>query len=216
MQTARPRIARKMDVKVKTDIDLTDFEQEPLSWLASKTKDYGLKYLLAHADDGVIWGIIEGERLLTSYEAAPRILPQLRGFTLRQCRLFAKTGGELFLWRADGGWQAYYVADEPGTEVSVLDEAYVLWGDQIDRTVQSQDVHFTVVADGVQGLRHAVPLKLDKTVFQGEKNRPLYLTVRHYLKEEEETGQQFIAYSRLVDLQSEQEKEDNDGLATTE
>jgi CRISPR-associated protein (TIGR03984 family) len=175
------------------------FTEEPCKWLEKKATEYELKYLLAYADDGVIWGVIENGKLLTSDEAAPSISPKMRIPTLQECRLFSGEGGELYLWHVNEGWQARYIKDEGSSEVRALDEDYVLWGDHVDSAIQSQDDRFTVVADGAQGLRHAVPLRLNRTTLPGGK-RPLRLTVRHYLEEHQGTGQLFIAYSRLVRL----------------
>jgi len=197
-QGAPQRTPRKLMGKCEpVDVPI-DFTESPHKWLERKAAAYGLKYLLAYADDGVIWGVIEDGKLFISSEAAPSISPRLRAQTLQECRLFSEEGGELYLWRTDGGWRARHTEDKESSEARVLDENYVLWGDHVD-SIRPQDDRFTVVTDGVQGLRHAVPLRLDETILPGGK-RPLRLTVRHYLEEREETGQLFIAYSRLVKL----------------
>ena len=50
---------------------VVDFDPENLiSWLEGQAKTYKLKYLLAHADDGVIWGRVDKKgHLRTSYDA---------------------------------------------------------------------------------------------------------------------------------------------------
>ncbi len=64
---------------------------------------YTLKYLLAHAEDGVIWGRLDGEELITSHTIAPKYSPPLRAVTLQTVRLFAPVG-ELLVWRDDQGY----------------------------------------------------------------------------------------------------------------
>ena len=36
-------------------IPMDTFANDPIKWLSKQMEDHQLKYLLAHADDGVIW-----------------------------------------------------------------------------------------------------------------------------------------------------------------
>lgn len=171
-----------------------ELENDIRNWLLNQGKRYVAKYLLAHAEDGVIWGLIDDNGLQTSDTVAPHISPPLCVSSLLQCRLFSEEG-ELLIWRTDHGWRARLVQDEPNSEVGALDEDYVLWGNGCEGGKDP----FTVVVEGVQGLRHAVPISLPQTHFD-DKKHPLRITVRHYLEENPNTGQFFIGYSRLVKL----------------
>jgi hypothetical protein len=93
------------------DIDMAGFVDKPLQWLSQQMYAHGLKYLLAHADDGVIWGRLDDEELITSHDVAPEYSPPLRAATLQTVRLFARAG-ELFVWRDEAGvWTGRLIAE---------------------------------------------------------------------------------------------------------
>ena len=172
-------------------------------WLQRQAVVYELQWLLAHADDGVVWGRRDNMQLLTSDSVAPRISPRLRLETLQTARLFAEHA-ELLLWR-DGEhfWNARVIRDpQPGETAmftDAIDELTMLWGTD----PQLLENNFTLMSDGAQGLRHVVPLPIDGTFH--ERNRPLRLLVRHYLTENDQ-GFTRIAASRLVNLLCQLEK----------
>lgn len=172
-------------------------------WLQAQATQHGFKWLLAHADDGVIWGRVDNGQLITSDSVSPEVSPPLRTETLQQARLFAEHG-ELLLWR-DGvnQWHARLIrkpADgETPTFTDAIDEPQILWGTDPQPLANG----FTLMSDGAQGLRHTVPLvvmgKFD------EASRPLRLWVRHYLKDDD-SGFTRIVASRLFDLRVEDAK----------
>ena len=185
----------------------TDFADDPVGWLARKAAAYGLTTLLAHADDGVIWGRRDGKRLALSSNAFPEISPPLRAVTLQQARLFGEEA-ELLLWRdGDNQWCARLL-DDNGTEQQgwCFDEPQLQWGDH----AEAEKDGFTLVADGQEGLRHAVPLPADGISFDSQGNwHPLRLGVRHYL-ERDEDGSLIIAQGRLTGLWAEGREEGSD------
>src|SRR5947209_17352687 len=85
-----------------TDIDWTGFANNPAKWLSQQMQLHELKYLLAHADDGVIRGRLDSDGLITSRVVAPEYSPPLRTETLQTARVFAPTG-ELLIWRDEAG-----------------------------------------------------------------------------------------------------------------
>lgn len=172
-------------------------------WLQMQAVAYGLRWLLAHADDGVVWGRRDNIQLLTSDSVAPHVSPRLRPETLQTARLFAEHA-ELLLWRdGERSWNARVIREpQPGetaTFTDAIDELPMLWGTDPQRL----ENNFTLMSDGAQGLRHAVPLVIDGTFH--ERNRPLRLLVRHYLTENTQ-GFARIAASRLVNLLCQVEK----------
>ncbi|NWJ97162.1 MAG: TIGR03984 family CRISPR-associated protein [Chloroflexi bacterium] len=156
-------------------------------WLTTQAEGYTETfYLLAHADDGVIWGRLSGGKLVT----AP-VSPALNDETLQNARLFSK-GIEIYLWRdGDGNFQARSIKDGEGNARQYFDEAQILWGTHSEPTQGG----FTLMSDGAQGLRHSVPIE----VKAHGRGRPLRLKLRHYL-DEDDKGFVRVAYSRLVDL----------------
>lgn len=165
-------------------------------WLLEQAGEHRFKWLLAHADDGVIWGRWDNGSLLTSdtVDSSGEISPLFREETLWQARLFAPQR-ELYLWRdGDSCWQARLIRDVVSNETpdwhEAIDEYQMLWG----TTARSLEQGFTLMSDGVQGLRHIVPLKVSTN--PDENVRPLRLGVRHYLEKSKRDGDK--GYTRIV------------------
>lgn len=182
------------------------------AWLLAQAEAYSLRYLLAHADDGVIWGRVdakidgsEGLELILSHAVAPGISPVLSAMTLQQARLFGETA-ELLLWR-DGDNIFHYrlLADDAGMSTvysECYDEAQLLWGTD----GQQLEHNFTLLRDGAQGFCHAVPLALnleiDGSLLRQENQNQIgpRLRVRHYLAQDNDDPTARVAVSRLVGL----------------
>jgi len=177
---------------------------EPVAWLTEQANG-ATCWLLAHADDGVIWGKVENGVLMTARDAAQGtahertvndICPPLREVTLHMARLFNEYG-EVLVWRDGntGEWRArmiYAASDAPQpTFKEALDEHHLLWGNQATAITAA----FTLLNDSGQGLRHVVPVAVDASAL------PLRLRVRHLISEEDDTGFARIAASRLVTLE---------------
>lgn len=161
--------------------------QDVRTWLQEQAAG-GTFFLLAHADDGVIWGRMENGTLVTAPETD--FSPPLRTETLQSARLFNDTG-EIYLWRdGDNRFHARAIIDGAGDSAEYYDEDHILWGDH----VEASEGHFTWMSDGAQGLRQIVPIPVANPA---EHHRPVRLTVRHYLSEDE-FGFARVAHSRLV------------------
>ncbi|MCA6596728.1 MAG: CRISPR-associated protein Csx19 [Pseudanabaena sp.] len=176
--------------------DPPDFlnNQDLRDWLEGKAQQHNLRYLLAHAEDGVIWGRFDDHRLKTSGDVFDQFA-KLRSQILQQCRMFGDKC-EVMLWKVGKDWKARSIEDTNNPDCLPDDEHQILWGTKPE---QEKD-GFTLVADGQEGLKHAVPLinisfDQSKTLY-----RPLRLTVRHYLDEDPDTGVVRIYLSRLVNL----------------
>jgi len=98
----------------------------------------------------------------------------------------------VLLWR-DDGWKARFVADVSGNDNDVIDEDQILWGNAVERLVKDG---FTLLREGAQGMRHAVPIVITAEQL---KHHQLRLRVRHYITENED-GEASITLSRLVQL----------------
>jgi len=155
-------------------------------------------WLLAHADDGVIWGKVENGTLTTAWDVTqgtnwPSVSPQLNLITLQTARLFNENA-ELLLWRDDNksGWSARLIqsveADQGASFCECLDEYHFLWGNRADAVTDT----FTLLSDSGQGFHHIVPHATAK----GSK-----LKVR-YLIAEDKSGYKRIAANRLVCLEA--------------
>lgn len=195
----REIISRPAVVEPITDCSISDVKV----WLQTQAIQHNLRWLLAHADDGVIWGELRDGQLVTSDSVVPEVSPPLRAETLQQARLFA-IHAELLLWRdGDNRWHARLIRDAAEGEdyafTDAIDEPQILWGTDPQPLANG----FTLMSDGAQGLRHAIPLAV-RGKFD-ESSRPLRLWVRHYLQDDE-SGFTRIVASRLFDVKLEEVK----------
>jgi CRISPR-associated protein (TIGR03984 family) len=186
------------------DCENISSDQQLTDWLQMKAKEHRSSYLLAHATDGVIWGRFQKQsfHLVTSRDAFSQ-LPELSGKTLQQCRIFGDNA-EVMLWRVDSRWKARLIEDKNLPESSYIEEKQMLWGTHAENV--NKNLEFTLVTDGRQGLKHAIPLinigfknrqQDKKTIY-----RPIRLLIRHYI-DYDDSGIAKIHLSRLVNLESE-------------
>jgi CRISPR-associated protein (TIGR03984 family) len=179
------------------DVDVEEFSQDPRTWLAKRMNE-GMPWLLAHADDGVIWGELQNDgTLLLSSDIFndpaeyPSVAVPLRAITLQQARIFGPAG-EILIWRINEGFAGRTIEDGKITLEALPVEKHLLWhqGNPVKVDPQSG---FALLQEGQQGQRHAPP------VIPDGKRRPA-LKVRHYVDYDDE-GQAYIALSRLVALE---------------
>lgn len=184
-------------------ISVPEHDLEDLhTWLTQAAKDLGVTLLLAHADDGVIWGRVADNTLHTSTMELPGISPELRLRTIQQCRLFGPVA-ELLLWKSEGDWRVRVLRDGDGPAHDHFDEMQIVWGTQAQRTPGG----FTFLQEGAEGRKHAIPLAVDNDMLAKRRVR---LQVRHYIDYNPD-GEARIAASRLVDLvliDAQEEEED--------
>jgi CRISPR-associated protein (TIGR03984 family) len=179
------------------DVDSIIDSQSLISWLKQKANEFHLKYLLAHAEDGVIWGYFQDDKLNIAHSIFPEVLefPELRLLTLQQCRVFGEPG-EILLWQTDKGLKARLIQDDDNTE-KLPDEVQIILGTQ-----GTEKDGFTLLSDGQQGLKHAVPLTgIQFDHKEKTQHRPVRLLVRHYI-DYNDAGVARIFLSRLVSLTS--------------
>jgi CRISPR-associated protein (TIGR03984 family) len=189
-----------------------DFSQQSLqSWLKQQAQNYQLLYLLAHAEDGVIWGRfdLETRRLTTARAVFPEEhFPKLRLNTLQQCRIFGEAG-EVLLWNSNSKWRSRLILRSKVSElvaqkqIGLIPESQILWGTQGEL-----NGNFTLLSDGSQGLKHAVPIAVEESYFRKDNKqlyRPVRLKVHHYFCYDSD-GLARIYLSRLVDLYAHSKK----------
>jgi len=192
---------RKIEKCTYSNVPITvdaGFIAKPKEWLSDWAKKHTLTTLLAHADDGVIWGRMDEEQLILSGKAFPDVSPSLRAITLQQVRLFGPSA-ELLVWRdGDGAWHGRLL-DDDGMDAQgwYFDESQLQWGDHQEG---KEARGFTLVADGQEGLRHAVPLPAARIPFGKNGYHPLRLGIRHYLERDEDDGMLTVSQSRLTVL----------------
>lgn len=175
--------------------NLAQFEQDIPAWFASQSAVGPQSWLLAHMENGVIWGKIVDQQLVLSSSLFPDVSPPLDAFTLWEARLFGENA-EVRVWRSASGFEACRIEDRTKEEATAFDESHHLWG----TAAVKQKGAFILLADGQQGLQHAVPCSIEPRYFRSrELYRPVVLRTRHYLDFDED-GRATIVASRLVAL----------------
>ncbi len=169
-----------------------DFNGDIKIWLEQQATTNNLRWLLAHADDGVIWGEVRDGTLCQSnclFE------PDLRPETLQMVHLFG-VSGELYLWKSDNSWISRLITDCEGDKKEYYDETHLLWGKEVEK----RENGFVHVRHGAEGLRHAPPV-------EGEDiEPPLGINVRHYIGYDDD-GQAYVEFSRLISISPFNKKE---------
>jgi len=171
------------------------------AWMITQANAHtslGLRWLLAHCDDGVIWGeYASGQLKLSCDQGAFPVRGglALRGETLQQARLFGEHA-ELLLWRrSQVQWNVTLRRDDRGNQAEIIDEGHLLWGYVRDGEIPLRNGGFVQLSEGAQGIVHAPPLG-DTTPTEMQRAS---LKVRHYLGEDD-AGVARITHSRLVRL----------------
>ena len=179
-------------------VDLNTFTTDIVAWFATQSPLGTDTWLLAYAEDGVIWGKLEQGKLALPQTDTPTLTP----LTLLEARLFGENG-EVHIWRTDNGFSACRITEQP-KENGAFDEIQRLWGTDFDRDSKVGD-GFTLLVDGLEGLRHAVPLVVPTNYFVKPPPRfhPALIQTRHYFQVDAETGVTSVALSRLVSIDAE-------------
>jgi CRISPR-associated protein (TIGR03984 family) len=166
-------------------------------WFEQQMRANRLRWLLAYADDGVIWGELRDTLLVTSDTAFAVRSPAgtLRTLTLQRAYAFGPDA-ELLLRRADNDWCASLRRDGAGGEADYYDERYLLWGTDVGATRAG----FVELTEGARGIRHTPPALV---IPRG--NQRGGLLVRHYLTQDSASGLLRVSARRLVDLQGAKE-----------
>ncbi len=175
-----------------------------VEWLEKQieqNQQFNFEYLLAHTDDGVIWGKVKNNKLLLSSAVDSQISPPLIFETLQQVRLFSFEA-ELLVWRdGDNQLNARLISNlidgEKPDFTEAIDEEQILWGTDAKIYKNSPELEFSLMKEGSQGLRHIVPIKIEGKF--DETSRPLRLLVRHYISEDTNGFNRIVA-SRLLSL----------------
>ena len=164
-------------------------------WIEAKAREHKLQYVLAHAEDGVIWGRFDNNHFITSGDVFTEFkFAELRSQTLQECRIFSKDGGEVHLWRKGKEWRSNFTEDNQYEEK--IEERQILWGTHGQKNEQ---YGFTLLRDGSQGLRHAVPFTDIEVDANQKLVKPVRLIVHHYITYDD-VGVARISHGRLVDL----------------
>jgi CRISPR-associated protein (TIGR03984 family) len=188
--------AKEVATIVQIDpVDCSDLTAGLGNWVTRQLEETG--FVLAHFDDGVVWGKLIDSALVTSNEFAPEISPPFRLDTLQQAFIFGKRS-EIRLWKDElDNWKARRVSDvEDNTGDNYrFDEYQILWGTKLKQECPND---FSWISEArQQGMEHVVPVKVDDAQL---KARQLRLHVRHFINCDGETGQARVFLSRLVDV----------------
>jgi len=177
-----------------------------IEWINGGSKPDGLAngfvWLLAHLADGVTWGKADRNgRWILGSTAFPDLCPTIREDNLLELRLFCPKG-EILVWHHDEGFSGRLLEDDPaGAQepcVAPDDETRILLG---GRLIEEPKGGFSRVRTS-DGREQVVALECAGEDFSGGR-WPLRLKVRHYFKQDENTGAVRVAATRLVDVYKE-------------
>jgi CRISPR-associated protein (TIGR03984 family) len=177
--------------KIASNIGNAELIANPLEGLETRAVTGKYEYLLAHLDDGVVWGYVKDNKSLKV--SSP---PELRLETLWELRLFGAKS-EWHAWRVENQWFACMVTDDEGGTMKAFDEQYILWGTGPVEGETPED-GFYPVREADLGVMHAPPIKMNE-------RHKLKISVRHYLGHDE-TGSAYVKLSRLMGLSNGGEK----------
>lgn len=167
-------------------------------WLAGRMKENNLITLLAFADDGVIWGRMDDDKLVISHEASQKDdkknYTQLRGKTLQQVFAFSEMM-EVRIFRDEmGDWKAMKIEDEGEQFIT---ESQILWGDkpakEEDQPVNRQ---FTKLLAERKGIPPQI-LPIEREKYADGKYVRLEV---HHMVDFNEDGEAYIKLSRLAGI----------------
>lgn len=164
-----------------------DFNGDIKTWLEQQANTNNLRWLLAHVDDGVIWGEVRDDGLHLSTHLYG---PELRAKTLQMVRMFGEAG-ELYLWKSTNDWSTRLVLEGKGNTKQYYDETHMLWGTHVDKIEDG----FALLHHGAEGLRHAPPMQLP----EGKLELQPVLNVRHFVNYDDD-GQAYVEFSRLISI----------------
>ena len=176
-------------VEPVADFDVRNDEQL-LNHLTTQAQTHGLRYLLAYHDDGVVWGRFENRQWAFS-AGKFAISPPFRALTLQECRAFGPTA-ELLIWHNNGTLKASILTEGDGSKLERFSQTQLLWGDRME----AQKDGFSLLREGAQDLRHAVPLALANVKAGEALKARVRLTVYHYI--DYENDQAYVRWSRLT------------------
>lgn len=172
-------------------------------WITEKMqiKENEQTYLLAFADDGVIWGRMDGNMLVVAHEASQKNdkkdYAQLRGETLRQAHLFGDKV-EIRLSRDEmNEWKAVKIEDEIEKD-RIITERQILWGDKLDKD-ENQPLHagfIRLLAERKGIPPQVIPIEREKYA----EGKYVRLEVHHMVDFDKDTGEAYIKLSRLAGL----------------
>jgi len=169
------------------------------------TKFGEYRWLLAHCDDGVTWGVREGNQWRLSSDVFPGLSPAPTAKNLQQLRLFDESL-EMLVWKTGSNFAGRILGDADDANapqwVRPLSETWLVVG---DRLFERKD-GFSLVGDGL-GSRHAIPIACTEEDFDHGKQHPLVMNIRHYFERNEDTGVVRIAATRVVSIENKARKE---------
>lgn len=177
---------KQIDCRIRVTVPV-DFNGDIKTWLEQQANTCNLRWLLAHADDGVIWGEVRDDGLHLSTHLFG---PELRTKTLQMVRMFGEAG-ELYIWKSNNDWSARLVLEGEGDTKQYYDETQLLWGTHVDKIEDG----FVLLYHGAEGLRHAPPMQL----LEGKLELQPVLNVRHFVNYDDD-GQAYVEFSRLISI----------------
>jgi CRISPR-associated protein (TIGR03984 family) len=173
---------------IKNDVNVFQKSQSLREWLKQQMS-LTRPNVLAFADDGVIWGALVNDELVTSHDLDKDVSPELQEKTLQQAFVFGKDDEVRLFHDELGEWKALRVVDAG----EMIAESQILWGDENIDDVQNG---FLRIKDNQKG----IPNQLIPSKTKLGEGQCIRLEVHHLVEYDDLTGEARIAISRLAGL----------------
>jgi CRISPR-associated protein (TIGR03984 family) len=173
---------------IKNDVNAFQKSQSLREWLKQQMSPTRSNFL-AFADDGVMWGTLVNDELVTAHDLDKDVSPELQEKTLQQAFVFGKDDEVRLFHDELGEWKTLRVVDAG----EMIVESRILWGDE---SIGEVEKGFLRVKDSLKG----IPDQLVPSKTKLGDGQCVRLEVHHLVEYDDLTGEARIAISRLAGL----------------
>lgn len=182
----------KIGCKIVENLVVDGFCDNPLNWFMDQPSVGDFSWLLAYADDGVVWGKICNGKLMIANNIFGESFPKMNTKKIHFVRFFGHLA-EIRVFQKDSIFSAVRLEDEPNDKLSFI-RSYFLWGNSV-RDVKDG---WTFVEEGQHGIFQAIPIEIPH--LNDNKTTRLKIRIRYYLDFEKEHGQAKVVGNRFVGI----------------
>lgn len=194
----------------KSSLTTFDFENinciDVQNWIKRECNFDKEAFILIFQDNGVIWGKFTPNNKSISLSCGMAAPESVENELFQQLYVFNQSG-QIHVWKDSLGFHGTKIVDDimEGIEEATFDQSLYLWGTGVIEKKNG----FSLLADGKQGMNHAVPIEdltddqfIDPKENDGtdeERSRKILLNIRNYIGYVKDNGAAYVKYHRLLD-----------------